>query len=61
MCIAKMISKLTNRLRPRPKLEKWEDVIAAEWEKGRIRRFDRWVSEQEYHALYDLLWRMREI
>jgi len=55
----KIIDKLRACLRPRPKVEKWEDVIAREWERGRIRRFDWWVTDDEYQRLYDLLYRMR--
>jgi len=32
MTIANAIDNLITRLRPRPKLEKWEDAIAREWE-----------------------------
>jgi len=59
MSIAKMIDKLRTCLRPRPKLEKWEDVMTLEWERGRIRRFDWWVTDEEYQELYDLLCCMR--
>jgi len=59
MSIAKMIDKLRARLRPRLKVEKWEDVITWDWERGRIRRFDWWVTDEEYQELYDLLCRKR--
>ena len=45
---------------PKDGAQRQEDWRNRERKKGRSRRFDRRVTEGEYHALDDLLSRLRE-